>query len=225
MSAVFTNSAYLLSGISAYAAITHIQVGLRKPKAFKHILFSLICLCITIGSPFNALLNAANSIPEYIFASKVGYTFVILFLILVPWFIPYFTGSRPIYFLIATNLFFVLMLILNLLRPYGFQYDQISNLQFIELPWKESYTLAVGKISLIYKIAVIVFLTLMTYLIYSLSYHAYRNRCKNNMAILLATIFFVATYLEAILVRTGVINFLPLGTFGGLGLIIVIVMV
>jgi diguanylate cyclase (GGDEF)-like protein/PAS domain S-box-containing protein len=37
----------------------------------------------------------------------------------------------------------------------------------------------------------------------------------------LATIFLVSTYLEAILVRSGVINFLPLGTFGGLGLIIV----
>jgi diguanylate cyclase (GGDEF)-like protein/PAS domain S-box-containing protein len=221
MSAVFTNSAYLLSGVSAYAFLTHIQVGLRKPRAFKHILFSFICLCITIGSPFNAIINSANSVPEYIFATKIGYTLVILFVIFFSWFIPFFTGKRPVYFLIATSLFFVLMLILNIFRPYGFQYDQISNLRLIELPWGESYTLAVGKISLIYKISVSVFLILMTYLIYSLSYHVYRNRSKSNISIFLATIFLVSTYLEAILVRSGVINFLPLGTFGGLGLIIV----
>lgn len=225
MSLVFNNSAYLLSGVSAYACMTHMQVGLRRPMAIKHILFALICLCISISSPFNALINSAQSIPEYIFASKVGYTFVILFIILLSWFIPVCTDKKPVYFIVATNLLFASMLILNLIRPYGFQFDLISDLQQIPLPWGEHYVVAVGKISLIYKITVLVFLLLMAYLVYSLIRLAQNYPTKNNIAMLLATFFLIATYIEAILVRTGVINFLPLGTFGGLGLIIVMSMV
>ena len=146
-------------------------------------------------------------------------------MILISWFIPYFTGKKPIYFLTAISLFFLAMLLINFSEPYSFQYDYITNLQFVELPWGGSYTLAVGKISLTYKIAVLIFLMLISFLIYSLCRLVYRDPSQNNIAILLATIFLAATYVEAVLVRTGVINFLPLGTFGGLGLIIVMSMV
>lgn len=221
MSSVFTNSAYLLSGVSGYAFLTHAQVGFRTPRNVKHMLFALMCLCISIGSPFNALINSANSIDEYIIATKFGYTFTLLFIIFLTWFIPCCTGRKPVFFLTVSNLYFMLMLILNIVRPYGFQFDDILNVQSIPLPWGESYVVAVGKISLIYKIGVLLLLTLMAYWIYTLSALALKNPCRNNIAILLATVFLIVTYIEAVLVRTGVINFLPLGTFGGLGLIIV----
>lgn len=221
MSAMFTNSAYLLSGVSAYAFLTHIQVGMRKPAEIKHILFALMCLCICAGAPFNAITNSAVSVPQYIFGSKVGYTFIILFILFMTWFIPCCTGKRPVYALVASNLYFVSVLILNLIMPYGFQYDYISGLKLIQLPWGESYTVAVGTISLIYKISVLVFLLLMSYLIVSLIKLVRSVPTSNNKAFLMATLFLVLTYIEAILVRTGAINFLPLGTFGGLGLIIV----
>lgn len=143
------------------------------------------------------------------------------FVMLLTWFIPCCTEKRPVYYLAASNVFFALMLILNIVRPYGFQFDEISHIKLVQLPWNESYVLAVGTASLIYKITVLIFLTLMSYLIYTLFLVIRNNPSRNNIAMLLATFFLVASYLEAILVRTGLINFLPLGTFGGLGLIIV----
>jgi diguanylate cyclase (GGDEF)-like protein/PAS domain S-box-containing protein len=221
LSTIFTNSTYLLCGVSTYAFLTHLQVGLRKPGDAKHLLFALICLCISLGAPFNALTISAGSVDEYVFATKFGYTFILLFIMLLTWFIPFCTGRRPVYYLAASNVFFALMLILNIVRPYGFQFDAISHLKLVQLPWNESYVLAIGKVSLIYKIAVLMFLALMSYLIYTLYLVIRNNPTKNNIAMLLATFLLVASYLEAILVRTGMINFLPLGTFGGLGLIIV----
>jgi len=221
VSAIFTNSAYLLSGLSAYAFLTHIQVGLRRPKSTKHTLFAFMCLFVSLSAPFNALTNSASAIPEYIFATKAGYTFVFLFLICMTWFIPCYTNRKPFYFLITSNICFLVMLVINLIRPYGFQFDLITDLKIVPLPWGESYVLAVGEISLIYKFTVLVFLILMCHMIYALVMLVRKNLSSNNVAILLGTIFFFSSYVEAILARSGVINFLPLGTFGGLGLIIV----
>jgi len=225
MSVIFTNSSYLLSGVSAYAFLTHIQVGFRKPAGRKHILFALMALCMAVGAPFHALTNAAGSISEYIFATKVGYSLIILFIIFMTWFIATYTSRYPVYFLVAINVFFALMLILNIVRPYGFQFDEISQLKSVELSWHESYIVAVGHISVLYKVAVLVFLILMTYMIYALVRLVHQNFSRNNIAMLFATILLVLAYIEGILVRTGVINFIPLGSFGSLGLVLVMSMV
>jgi Mn2+/Fe2+ NRAMP family transporter len=58
MTGIIIPVAYLLSGVSAYASLTHLQVGLRQPTTnLKHILFAAMCLCASIASVFNLSLS------------------------------------------------------------------------------------------------------------------------------------------------------------------------
>lgn len=222
---MITPTAFLLSGVSAYACLSHIQVGIWKPDDRKHILFAAMCLCSAIVAPFHALSLTSTSIPEFAFNSHWSYSVNFVFTICMLWFVAAYTGKRPIWLLAGFSAIFALMMAASIPRPYGLQFNSITSLRVMELPWGETFIIPEGEVSTLFKIGVVFYLTALGYMLYAMQSLVRRSPTRNNIGMMIALSLFAASYVEAILVRTGILNCLPLGLFGGLGLVIVMSMV
>lgn len=218
-------TAFLLSGVSAYACLSHIQVGFRKSTDRKHLLFASMCLCSAVVAPFHALSLTSASIPEFAFNSHWSYSVNFVFTICMLWFIAAYTGKRPVWLLTGFSAIFALMMAESISRPYGLQFNSITGLRVMELPWGETFIIPEGEISALFKFGVMTYLTAIGYMLYAMRSLVRCSPTRNNIGMMIALSLFAASYVEAILVRTGLLNFLPLGLFGGLGLVVVMSMV
>jgi len=212
--------AYSLFGVAAYSFLIHLQIGLRRPTNLKHLMFAAICFCTSLSSVFQSMILRADNIAVFVFASRWNHLFVSLMLICMIWFAAIYTkiGSKAM--LIGFTTAFILIIFATLSQPYGLQFDQIIGLKKVNLPWGEAYSNAEGKVSLIYKMALLTLMAALLYVVFAFFSLARSEPTRSNINMLMAASFFVICYLQGALVRTGVIEFLPMGPIGILGFII-----
>lgn len=225
MNGIIVPSAYLLSGVSVYASLMHLQVGLRQPTNFKHILFAAICLCTSIGSVFQSMALTADSIPAFVFASRWNHSLIALMTICMIWFVALYTKKCPTPMLMTITIVFLLVVIAAFSQPYGLQFDIINGLKKSTLPWGETYSNAEGTVSLTYKLGLFTLITSLLYVIYAFVSFVRANPTRSNISMLIAASLFAVSYVQGALVRTGLIDFLPMGPFGVLGLVLAMSMV
>ena len=222
MNEIIIPGLYLLSGISVYASISHLSFGLQRPFDLTHIMFAGLCLLLVPFAISHILTLQATSVGEYVAALKWTLAMVFLFLTLFLWFIARYTGKRPLPLLVGLSMLFATLFVFNLTQPYSLQYDDISGLRTLRMPWGEVLTRAVGhNYGGWFHIAIAGVLLAFGYALYALGSLYRRNRNRATLGMLFAIGVFLISAIQGVLVRLSIIDFIELGPFGYLGMIIV----
>lgn len=173
------------AGISSYAGVTHLLIGLaRRPRDRTHLLFALLALSAA-GYTLAVLgLHTAASVADYVVILKYVWAPTALTSILsLMWFVGFYTGIRPRGFLLAMSLWFVLILILHLSLPFGILYAEISGLRQISLPWGEQIVIARGTPNPLRLAVDLFYLTLLAFFCYTLA-RQYRGGNRRTAVVL-----------------------------------------
>lgn len=211
---------YLLSGICVYATITHLSIALRRPLNHVHMLFAGMCLLIALFGLSEAAVYQAQSVAEAMRLQKVSMVEISLFFMLFPWFVAVYTGLRPRVFLVGSSLWFGLLIVVNLTHPYGIQFQDMPQLERIDVPWDERLVRPAGRVSLWFYMGVVAMLTNYAFAYYALIRLYRRVREPASLIMMFAISVFVLASFEGILVRLGVVNFIHLGPFSFLAMVI-----
>jgi len=205
---------YMLGGVGLYAALIHLLAGLRGHHDPVHLLFASLCL-ITV--PYFWALGItlqADSLASFSFGVKLTLTTGALFHMLFPWFIARYTGVRPLPLLLGLSGFFTLLLVVNLARPHGVQFEQLSGLRTLESPWGEIFTRGVGEPSPWMTLAFLGVFVSMGYALHALAHQYRRRRHAASLPMMLAVAVFLATLVASLLSRLLLVDFIEVGAGG-----------
>lgn len=212
---------YLLSGICLYASVSHLSFGLHRPFDSTHVMFAGLCLLMVPFAISHLLTMQATNISEFIAALKWTLGMIFLFITLFLWFIARYTGKRPLPFLLVMSLLYATLFVVNLTQPYSLQYDDISELRILRMPWGETFTRAVGHNGDWVRIAIAGVLLAFGYALYALVSLYRSNRNRAALGMLFAIGVFLVSAIQGILVRLSIIDSIEFGPFGYLGMVVV----
>lgn len=165
------------------------------------------------------------TIEEYIAALRLNLSSAFLFFLLFPWFIAEYTGVRPKRLLVGFSILFVFLLVANIMLPNTIQFQAIQELEHFRLPWGEILVRPVGIVGIWFGIAVSAILFSFGFAFLALILH-YRRDCKRTALIMLfAMVLVIVASVVGILTRASVVEFVPLGPFGFVAMIIVMSLV
>ncbi|MGH8581259.1 MAG: EAL domain-containing protein [Gammaproteobacteria bacterium] len=211
---------YLLSGICACASINHLAIALRRPRDRVHLFFSGMCLLVVTFGVCQVWGYRAETVAHFALALKWSLAALVPFLILFLWFVAEYTGVRPRPLLAGLSVLFAVLFVVNLMQPYSLQYEDIRSLERLYVPWGEALAKPVGRVSAWFQIGVAVVFATFGFALYALGAWYRRTRERTALIMLLAVGLFVLASVEGILVRLSVIDFVILGPFGYLTMVI-----
>jgi len=215
------SSLYILSGIVAYASVHHFAYALSPPRDRLQMLFAAMCLAVVPFAYFTAQnLQATNAI-EFIHFIKLEYLFIPPIYVSFAWYIALYTGKRPKAFLAGITLAGLIVFLANLFQPYSLQYDRFDGIRPLQLPWGEAVSRGIGQPGPWMFFATATFFLVVGFVLYSLGSVYRRDHRRADLWMLLAFCLFVFSGVEGALARLSVINFIELGPFGFLVVVIV----
>lgn len=220
MTDIIIPSVYFLTGVCVYAGFFHLYAGLRRRYDITQILFALMCWVLALFAIVKNLDLKAKDLSGYILALKWGISFAIVFFTIFPWFITTFLKSNSQRFLVGISILDGILLLVNISQPFSLQYSHITSLKGVYLPWGETITLAVGEVSRWFLLSLAVVLVIFCHAFYSLSVSYRHRRNRYVMGMMAAIGFFMICTIEGILVRLSLIDFVYLGPYGFLAVII-----
>jgi PAS domain-containing protein len=220
MNSIVVTGLLVLSGICAYAAINHAIIAFHRPFSRVHFLFSITCVVMGAFELFHYLTYSAPTLADYIPRLKGEITTIALFYLVFPWFIGEYSEIRPLWLLLGLSALALISLVINFFQPYSMQFSVISRLEHIEFPWAGTIAHPVGRNGVGYFIGVAGVLVAFAFSVYALGVRYYRDRMGTTLAMLFAIGIFVATGIEGMLVRMSVLDFIHLGPFGILAMLI-----
>lgn len=153
MNDIIVPGIFLLSGICAYAALTHLAAGARRPLNRAQLLFASMCVLMGLLGVANGLGYQATTVADATLALKWNVGAAALFLILFPWFIAEYTGVRPKPLLAGYSVLLAGVFAVNFVLPFSLQYQDIQNIERLRLPWGEAVSLPVGRTSVWFGVA------------------------------------------------------------------------
>ena len=224
MNEIVVPGIFLLSGICAYAAVTHLAAGVRRPLNRAHLLFAGMCVLMALLGVANGLGYQATTVADATLALKWGLGVVALFFILFPWFIAEHTGVRPKSWLAGYSVLLVGMLVVNFILPFSIQYQDIQGLEHLPLPWGEVVSLPVGRTSVWFAVGLALVFLAYGFALYALGVLYRRARRRETLIMMFAIGLSLLASTQGILVRLAVFQFIHLGPFGYLAMIIVMSM-
>jgi len=224
---VISYSMVLLAGVCLYAGVhflihfSHSRYTCATPNVV-FLLFSMMCLLITANMFVELYAYHSQDAVTYAKAFKLRDVTAGLFLCIWPWFVHRYSniGPRPV--VTAMSLYFIVLVIISLMRPYGGFLETLPELKTLTMPWGESVTMqAHPSINTFGKIYWLGVLALVLYTAYA-SIRQYRNG-QRQQAILLGLGLAVAAGLtfENLLVRVDVIDFIFLAQYSFPALIMI----
>jgi diguanylate cyclase (GGDEF)-like protein/PAS domain S-box-containing protein len=221
MNAIVIPGFLLLAGICIYAAVNHLSIALRHPFNPVHLLFAGMCALMLPFAITHTLMLQATTIAELIPALRWNLATVAVQLILFAWFMAAYTGVRPMLPLLMFSLLFLVLFVFNLLQPYTLQYETITGLVHLHLPWGEVLTLPEGRNSLGFEIGSIAVMLIYVFAFYMLVKLYRRGGKRTTLVMMVAIGIYLLTSMQGILVRLSIVDSVPLGAFGYLGMVIV----
>ncbi|HEU4324278.1 MAG TPA: GAF domain-containing protein [Roseiflexaceae bacterium] len=146
MHSIMTMFLCISAGVVGYAGVTHLLIGIsRRPRDATHLLFGLACLAIAVHTLVVLALHTAAGVDDYVLILKYAFgPSSVTAILLLMWFVASYTGEQPARFLYGMSVWFLLLLILHLVLPFGVLYAEISGLRPIRLPWGEQIVIARG---------------------------------------------------------------------------------
>ncbi len=212
-------SLYVLSGLSIYATLNHLIVGLRRPFSLIHFIFAGITILILPLSFSEIAMLQATSVTKLILALKLNIAALLLFFILFPWFISLYTKNRPHSLLLCLNVLFALLFLVNLSQPFSLQYNSLTGLQVLHMPWGEQLTKAVGFINIWFYFTVAGAVACFGYAFYALI-SLYRRSRHMPLGMLSSVGLLLLGTISGVLTRTLLIDFVEVGSFTFVAIII-----
>jgi signal transduction histidine kinase/PAS domain-containing protein len=210
----------ILTGICAYAAINHAINAFHQPFSRVHFLFSLCCVALAAFELFHYLTYTAPTLADYIPRLKGEITAIILLFIVLPWFISEYSEIRPLWILLGLSTIALIALVVNALQPFSMQFSQISRLEHVDVPWAGTISRPVGHNGRGYFFGAAGVLVAFVFSVYALVVRYYRDRMGTTLVMLIAMGIFVATGIEGMLVRMSIVEFIHLGPYGILAMVI-----
>lgn len=204
-------SLYLLVGFCAYAAVHH-ALNLRTAgHRTLHLFMVALCTCASLFAVTQSFVVQATDLATFVTALRWNLVLAAMTYTLLPWLIADFTGWRPRWLLWAFTVLFAGLGVSNLFLPYSAQYTRIDGLTQSLLPWGEPWTRVAGVVSPWFSLATIGLLGVIGYALVAL----WRKRASKDMRWALGglLVFMFAT-LQGALSRQGVVDFMPLGVYG-----------
>ena len=218
-------SLYLLIGVSIYSSYTHFSIGLQRPFDYSQLLFGAMALFLTIFVFFHIQSLRAETMDEFVFALRWSLAFSMILLCSMFWFIALHTKRVPLPVSLGFTLIFAILMSVNLLQPGTLQFRRIEAIAKLRLPWGENLTHAMGSNSGWFLFGVLVLETTLFYWLYLFADDYLKNRNRTNFGMLLAVILLFISTSQGLLARMGVIQFVPLGMYGYLGMVIAMSMI
>jgi PAS domain S-box-containing protein len=221
MNELLISSLLFLSGICALAALNHLFIGLRRPRVPAHIFFALLCIAALLLGVSFVVIYRATTVAEYVAALRFGVACNMVFFLFLPWFIAEYTRVRPVPLLAVFSVLFAVLFLVNLFEPYTLQYQSIQDLTYFQLPWGEVVSRLAGVNSNWFSIGAVAVWSVFGFAFYALNALYRRGRKRAALFMMLAIALLLLVSVQGILVRAGVINFIPLGVYGFLAMILV----
>jgi len=215
---LFSYSMAILSGVCLYAGIHFLLhfwhsrlAGAANPL---YLLFGFMCL-FAIGYICSELAAYnSHTAQDYVLAFKWRGFFTMALFMIWPWFVDRYTNLGSKILTTGLSLFFVVVGLIDLVRPYGSLFNSLPILSVLSFPWGEQVSfqnhVQMNQYSVARWLGV---LLLISFTLYA-SYQQYR-RGQRRAAIWLAgaILIFIAFTIENLLVRTGMIYFVFLAPF------------
>ncbi|WP_283744975.1 EAL domain-containing protein [Sideroxydans sp. CL21] len=220
MNELVIQSLCVLFGIVVYATVYHLVSALSHPRDRMQMLFSAICLTVLTGIFYLIEYLQATNINEYISGTRGNNAAVILFFLLFSWFFDCYSEQKSSYLVKGLSILFCILFIVNLMQPYSVLYSHIDRIFQLQLPWDETVTHGDGVISNWYYVLVSGILLSFSYALYVTISKYKRTRQLAVLWMLFALGLFMLGAIEEILVALEVINFIEVGTFGIVAMII-----
>ena len=208
-------------GITLYAAYHHAQLARHHAIRNLHALFAGLCLiiaCLLFAKTQAYGVTTAKALVEW---RRIDVSVSFAFFAVFPWFVAEYTGVRPRWFLISFSAVITLLLIPNLLLPYGAAFNHLPELKFQTLPWGEQ----VADQRLLEKTVWYHIVWLMVFMMMGFAINAalklYRQGNRSRaINLLLAVGLFLSSLILTFLVNLEIINFVHTGELGFLAMII-----
>ena len=213
---------FVISGVTGYAAVQHLGLGVSKPYSRPHLLLCAMSLFLSAGVIFQAMTVHAASIAEFVPALKWNIAAMLAGSALLPWFVALDAGRRPGAFLALLSAAYAVLLLANLLLPYGLQFAGIDSLYALRLPWGEVVTRARGHAGWWVPATSTALVAGLGYVLVSVV-ATYRQRRNAEAAwMLAAVIVFLMAATQGVLARLAFFDFIELGPVGFSAMLIVI---
>lgn len=140
MNGPFITALYVTVGIIGFAAVNHGVAYINKWASRAHLLFALMATALMCHSLSRASAYHAQTVSELVLMRRWEVTFICLFFVCFVWFIREYTGVRSRKFLIGISALWIILFAVNLILPYGVQFNGAPTLMHIDLPWGERLT-------------------------------------------------------------------------------------
>lgn len=224
MDSILLHTLYVLSGICAYAGLHHAYVGWRHPVDRAHLLFALMCLTIAVYVVAKAGAYESVSAELLVNRRRWELSFAMAFFVIFPWFVREYAGLRSPWMPLVLSLLMLVVLMSNLLLPYGVGFARLPEFTTMMLPWGERVAdlrVPQDQRSVWFQIGWLVMLVIFVYGLHA-GWRQYR-RGERRRAMSLATAIgvFLAFFMFNRLVNDGVIEFTHTAEFGFLALLLV----
>ena len=211
---------YLAAGAYLYATFHQLSIGLGRHGNQTHLLFGGMCLLMALFSLGVLYGYRADTVDRLVPPLKWSLATAVLFFALFPWFTAEYTGVRPRWFLAGWSVLVLVLFVVNLIQPYGLQFREITAIELLPVPWGESLSHPEGPISPWFGVAIALVLTAFAFAFYALGRLYCRAPKRSVLVMILGVTLFLLTAMEGILARMSVIDFIVLGPFGYLGMVI-----
>ncbi|KPK28931.1 MAG: hypothetical protein AMJ61_00005, partial [Desulfobacterales bacterium SG8_35_2] len=125
-------------------ALIHLFIWFRQRGVIAHLLFSIAALGAAGCAFAEFWALTAGTIETY--HSTVRWQHIPVFILLVSlvWFIVVYFGTARKWLAQLITALWVLVLVINFLSPHSIVFTDISYLKYVELPWGEQFSIAIG---------------------------------------------------------------------------------
>jgi PAS domain S-box-containing protein len=215
---------YLLGGICLYACAFHAVIGLRRPMDSTQLVFAALCAatgCLGIAS---ANVGKATDPMAYLEWLRWSVNFGVLTYLVQTWFVAFYTKTLPKLLLYPLSAFYLVVLFVNTFGEQTIQYQRLDSIKSVVMPWGEPIAFGVGVPSAWFKFGSAALLAAHLFMLYASLAHFRARRTSQSWAILAAVLLAALGTLQGMLVRFGIADFIQLGPFAFLGLVVVMSM-
>ena len=205
---------YVITGVCVLAAVRHLSSGLWRPIDKSSVLFSMMCWCTAATAFTQAQLYQSWEIEEHARLLKWNVFVVLGFLALLPWFTASITGRSRRVWLNLLTLAFIVLLLINLFRPYGAQVAGIERIETRYMPWGEPFASPVGPVAPSFWVAVAAALISIGDSVVQFWLYWRQQRSGTSLMMLLSISIYFLFATDATLVRAQLVDFIHLGPYG-----------
>jgi PAS domain S-box-containing protein len=223
MNAILVPALYGLSGVCAYAMLTHVLIAWRRPVDRMHLLFAAVCLWVALYVIAEAGAYWAETAQALVAFRRWQILFGTLVLGTYVWFVARYTDTSGVWVPAALSAWIVLLgAWVNFALPYGISYNSLPALNHLSLPWGEQVVdLRVHQHSAWHAV---MWLAIVGAFVWSIDacVQQYRRGIRRRALTLgLATVFFLVFAAFNEIVNFGLVRFVHLAEFGFLGAVVV----